>query len=421
MLNRLPRTLAGFALTAVFSIGSAHTASAQDNIWRIAKVSGEAWVASQGVQPASLSQAIVLRPGDAIRTGRNGRVLLVRGAETMLVSANSAISLPEAGRSGMSTVIQQAGSILLDVEKRNVQHFEVETPFLAAVVKGTRFRVTIEGGQARVAVERGQVQVSEFRSGQYALVMPGQTARASGASAQGLQLSGAGALGRVEQGAAQTPRVAPLAVPGGGLKPAAGSTPLSGAQATTGSDPTRGAKPSPGVNEASERRSTGAGVTRASNGSVRITAPLGEVKLDIGKVTRGLARSETGNGRASQAGQKATVWSTGELNPGNGGNKSNLGNTGSADPAPSAARSAAATAAVATTTTSTVGGAANASGAANAGSSQGQAQSAANQGNGNGGSGNGNAGGNGNGNDGDHDNGHGNDESHYDPSNPSDD
>ena len=44
----------------------------------------------------------------------------------------------------------EAGSILLDVEKRNVQHFEVETPYLAAVVKGTQFRVTVGPTGSRV-------------------------------------------------------------------------------------------------------------------------------------------------------------------------------------------------------------------------------------------------------------------------------
>ena len=161
----------------------------------------------------ALSQDAVLKPGDSIRTGRNGRVLLMRGAETMMISANSAISLPEAGRPGMTTVIQQAGSILLDVEKRNVQHFEVETPYLAAVVKGTRFTVTVANGRAQVNVARGQVQVADFRSGQFALVLPGQIARVAHSAASGCGCPDAGALSAIQQGPAQAPRIAPLPVP----------------------------------------------------------------------------------------------------------------------------------------------------------------------------------------------------------------
>ena len=55
---------------------------------------------------------------------------------------------PGAKKSELSTtIIQQAGSILLEVEKRNVKHFQVETPYLAAVVKGTQFRVTVGQGE----------------------------------------------------------------------------------------------------------------------------------------------------------------------------------------------------------------------------------------------------------------------------------
>ena len=79
----------------------------------------------------------------------------------------------------MTTIIQRSGSIVLDVEKRNVKHFEVETPLLAALVKGTRFRVTVEKDRSYVDVLRGQVEVSDLRSGQYALVEPEQTAKVS--------------------------------------------------------------------------------------------------------------------------------------------------------------------------------------------------------------------------------------------------
>jgi hypothetical protein len=67
-----------------------------------------------------------------IRTGRNGRVLLERGEETILVAPNSVIGLPLEKKDGQSTtIVQQAGSILLEVEKRNVKHFEVEPPLIS--------------------------------------------------------------------------------------------------------------------------------------------------------------------------------------------------------------------------------------------------------------------------------------------------
>jgi len=189
-------------LAAVFGAGS--NAHAQE-AWRISKSSGEVSIMSEGFQPVALSVGMTLQPGNSIRTGQNGRVLLARGNETILISANSAISLPKNSKqNGMSTtILQQAGSILLEVEKRTINHFEVETPHLSAVVKGTRFHVTMSGNETRVGVFRGQVEVTDFMSGQHALVNAGQNATVMPQGSPGLSLSGTGTLSPIQQG---TPR-----------------------------------------------------------------------------------------------------------------------------------------------------------------------------------------------------------------------
>ncbi len=344
------------ALVAVLWFGVVPPAMAQADVWTVAKASGDAWIGGSGAQTVSLSQQAQLRPGDSVRTGRNGRVLLVRGQETILVSPNSAISLPEAGRSGMSTVIQQAGTILLDVEKRNVQHFEVETPFLAAVVKGTRFRVSITGGTAKVDVVRGQVQVTDFRSGERALVNPQQFARSSTAAALGLRLGGAGRLDSVMPGTPQAPRVEPLRVPAGGLRPAADGVPLPQAQPAS-----RASAPAVRPSTQAAASASQPAVQRTAHGGARIVAPIGEMKLDIRKLTNGLARSgvqDTGRGRGKD-------WAA-RLQPGNGDNGPGTGNSGAAPgtiatngPAPQQALSdATPAAAAATTVAASPGGAA---------------------------------------------------------------
>jgi hypothetical protein len=66
------------------------------------------------------------------------------------------VDIPAEKKEGLATTIkQQAGSILLEVEKKNVKHFEVETPYAAAVVKGTQFRVTVTTSGTKVDVVRG--------------------------------------------------------------------------------------------------------------------------------------------------------------------------------------------------------------------------------------------------------------------------
>lgn len=361
------RVLCAAALLAFMPGLSTIEALAQDNVWRVSKVSGEAWIGGSGVQPASLGSAATLSPGDMIRTGRNGRVLLVRGAETMLISANSQISLPPSSSSGRSTtIIQQAGSILLDVEKRNVQHFEVETPFLAAVVKGTQFRVTVSGGSARVEVSRGQVQVADFRSGQFALVQQGQAARVSAGGAAGLSLSGAGKLGTIQQGTPRTPSVQPATV--SRSEQAAVSRPAS----------------------SNDGRAISVG-----GGTVRVGSALGEVKVNVQAVTRGLSRGAGQNVAAGHS--QATVWSTGELTPSGSasGNSQRSNKANAADGANTAATSGQGNANVQ----------ANAQANGHAGATGNAAHIVKIAGGNGGGNGNGNAGGNGNGNSGGNGNG----------------
>ena len=159
-----------------------------------------------------------MKPGDTIRTGRTGRVLLKRGEEIILISPNSVVGVPAEKKEGLSTtIVQQAGSILLDVEKRNVKHFEVETPYLAAVVKGTQFRVTVNAGSTSVDVIRGQVEVADFKSGQIAQVMPGQHATAFAHGKTGLSLGGSGTFSPIEQGKPRAPSVERVPVPRAGL------------------------------------------------------------------------------------------------------------------------------------------------------------------------------------------------------------
>jgi hypothetical protein len=173
----------------------------------------------------ALADGASLKPGDNIRTGQNGRVLLTRGQETMLISPNSAISISKGKTESLSTtIIQQTGSILLEVEKRNVKHFQVETPYLAAVVKGTQFRVTVDEAGAQVEVARGQVEVSDFKSGQYALIQPNQVAKVAAQGPVGLSLSGSGTLSPIQHG---TPRPSPVS-PAPGPKASTAAAPAPG-------------------------------------------------------------------------------------------------------------------------------------------------------------------------------------------------
>src|SRR3954467_5664394 len=206
-------------LTAGFFLAAATSAfAADDGAWTVSKSSGEVWLTIRGAQPASLKQEELLKPGDTIRTGRTGRVLLKRGEESMMVSANSVIGVPSEKKEGRATTIQQqAGSILLEVEKRNVKHFEVETPYLAAVVKGTQFRVSVNATGTSVEVIKGPVEVADFKSGQIAQVMPGQHATVFAQGRPGLTLGGSGTFNPIEHGKARPSSIERIHVPKTGL------------------------------------------------------------------------------------------------------------------------------------------------------------------------------------------------------------
>lgn len=352
------------ALAVAFVLAATSTALAADGgDWLVSRSSGDVWLAGSGVQQASLKQEDVLRPGDTVSTGRNGRVLLRRGEETILVSPNSVVGIPSEKKEGLSTTItQRAGSILLDVEKRNVKHFEVETPYLAAVVKGTQFRVTINAGKTTVDVVRGQVEVSDFKSGQIAQVMPGQHATAFANGKTGLSLGGSGTFAPIEQGKSRAPSIERAPVPRGGFT---AMRHAANGQSVQPSRQTNVQSPRPGV--------------------VRISSAIGEVKLNVHRATNGLAHDKSAaRGGPRNAANKDTI--LGSPSAGNDVASASSGQAGSGNGAVNGASSATATAGV-----SGVGSAVAAIGGGNGNNGNG------NNGNGNNGNGNGNGGANGNG------------------------
>ena len=115
-----------------FCLGS--EAIAEEAVWRVSKSSGDASVKTTG-QWLALTEGMMIKLGDNVRTGQTGQVLLKRGEETILMSPNSVIGIAAESKSGFSTsTIQQAGSILLEVEKRPVKHFAVRD----AIYRGSR-------------------------------------------------------------------------------------------------------------------------------------------------------------------------------------------------------------------------------------------------------------------------------------------
>lgn len=184
---RLGRIFGALALAGGCAIGSA--ALAAD--WQIATVSGKAfrlegaaWVRIAGDEPIAL--------GTRVRTLGSGTLTLTRDGVTVTVGPDSQVEIGERMDGKFTDVYQTAGSATVEVDPQKRIHLAVETPYMAAVVKGTVFTVSTFEGYSETAVERGRVAVIDVTNGLEADVTAGQAA-ISGA-AQQLSLSGRGKL-----------------------------------------------------------------------------------------------------------------------------------------------------------------------------------------------------------------------------------
>nr|WP_244969365.1 FecR domain-containing protein [Pseudorhizobium flavum] len=111
-----------------------------------------------------------------ISTGPRGRATLARGTESISLQPNTlgAVITTQGLFSRKTDVVQQKGQMALNIEKRSRPHTYIHTPFMAAVVKGTTFTVTVTEEDASLSVQEGLVQVSSFTGGQSTNVGPGQ-------------------------------------------------------------------------------------------------------------------------------------------------------------------------------------------------------------------------------------------------------
>lgn len=160
----------------------------------------ETWVAARATSQVAYTTDketwIPLRKGMEvpnkawISTGPRGRLQLVRGTESIAFQPNTLAAVITRGSdiNRKTEVVQQVGEISLEIEKRQQPHTTVQTPFLAAVVKGTKFTVEVTETDAAVAVDRGLVQVTSFGSGERSDLGAGQGARVdtSGMTVAGL-------------------------------------------------------------------------------------------------------------------------------------------------------------------------------------------------------------------------------------------
>jgi len=111
-----------------------------------------------------------------IRTGPDGRVDFRRDQDQITLGGDTQIQIKDQTGQRFTTIVQDHGLVESDVDVQNVQHFSVETPYLAAVVKGTHFVVDSSTHGSSVVVTRGIVAVESRITREQTTVTVGQTA-----------------------------------------------------------------------------------------------------------------------------------------------------------------------------------------------------------------------------------------------------
>jgi uncharacterized cupin superfamily protein len=184
-----------------------HESRADEGPWTVSEISGEVRVMPLGGRAVALSAGDIVPAGAEVETAVAARLVLTRGESSITVAPASRLSLAEEPGAGLTTtIVQQLGTLLLRVNRKPQQHFEVRTPFLAAVVKGTTFTVSVDADGAAVHVVEGLVEVNDIDTGQTALVRPGQTATTSSEAGSGLSVGdGGGSNGTPDQRGAVEP------------------------------------------------------------------------------------------------------------------------------------------------------------------------------------------------------------------------
>ena len=131
-------------------------------VGQVEQLAGEQWL--------PLKRGDTVPDGRQVRTLADGRVELTRDTDVISLGPATAVAISESTAEPFTTVTQAYGTVEAEVTVQPFEHFEVRTPLLAAVVKGTHFIVESTGSAGSVRVTRGTVAVEALETGKTTLV-----------------------------------------------------------------------------------------------------------------------------------------------------------------------------------------------------------------------------------------------------------
>jgi len=162
-------------LLAVFSLClSTSIASADD--WKIVKIGGDARVFRDGAW-AKLKLGDVVSDDSVVHTLADSAMQLTRDKESISLAADTEIQIQDRVGERYTTVHEHFGTVGVEANIDNVKHFAVQTPFMAAAVKGTIFGVRTDSSHSTLVVQRGLVEVTDAKRNTLTDVPAGQAAK----------------------------------------------------------------------------------------------------------------------------------------------------------------------------------------------------------------------------------------------------
>jgi ferric-dicitrate binding protein FerR (iron transport regulator) len=187
-LSHLCRGCGQYAGAALLLLFVAALCSDRAGRLRAEEPAAPSWVVAESHAPAvvrfgegqwqALPAGAAVEPGSEIRTGDGGMVVLRRGGDHVRLLANSTLALPAEKDVGAMTRLKLwFGRAFFQVKSRPSWSFEVDTPYLVGIVKGTAFTVDVSRFGSTIAVSSGLVAVSKA-GGPAVDVGVGKTARA---------------------------------------------------------------------------------------------------------------------------------------------------------------------------------------------------------------------------------------------------
>ena len=162
----------------VSAVGGRDTAT--DRFWRsiVSTFASDEDEREQIASSTPSTRATVLEPNQSVTTGSTGRIVLTLGHDILEMAPKTTIAVGDARPEATTTIIKLLdGTVHVKAAKRtDGQTFSVETQYLVATVKGTKFDVMASERGAAVSVTEGLVSVRPADSSDGVDVAPGNTA-----------------------------------------------------------------------------------------------------------------------------------------------------------------------------------------------------------------------------------------------------